>query len=85
MNKDSKTILQLLCEKSIRPSEFIACYRRNCRDMKKTLECFSSTLSNVKKSMFELPQSGASAETDNALNNVLKILKCSNSDASKYF
>jgi DNA processing protein len=81
MNKDSKTILQLLCEKSIKPSDFIGCYRRNYRNMKKTLECFDSAFFNTKKSMFDLPQSGASTETDNALNNVLRILKCSNSDA----
>jgi len=78
MNKDSKTILKLFCEKSIKPSEFIGCYRRNCLDMKKTLERFSSTFSSEKKNKFEMPQSGASTETDNALNNIFKILKCSN-------
>jgi DNA processing protein len=81
MNKDSKTILQILCEKSVRPSDFIGCYRRNCRDMKKTLECFSTASVNIQKSMLNMPQSGVSQETDDALNNLLRILKFSNSDA----
>jgi DNA processing protein len=81
MNNDSKKILQILCEKSVKPSDFIACYRRNCRDMKKTLEFFITASVNTQKSMANLPKPGNPAENDNALINVLRIIKCSNSDA----
>jgi DNA protecting protein DprA len=81
MNNDSKKILQILCEKSVKPSDFIGCYRRNCMDMKKTLEYFSSKFFNTQKSMFIFPQSGAITEPGNSLNNLLRSFKCSNTDA----
>jgi len=49
-------------------------------DMKKTLEYFSSKFINTQKSMFTLPQTGAFPEPGNALNNLLGLLKRSNSD-----
>jgi DNA processing protein len=81
MNKDSKTILQILFEKRVKPSDFMGCYRRNYRDLKKTLECFNSPFFNTKKSMFDTLQSGASMEAGKTINNLLGLLKCSNSDA----
>jgi DNA processing protein len=80
MNTDSKKILQILCEKSVKPSDFISCYRRNCMDMKKTLEFFSSKFLNTQKSMFIHRETGSFTEPDIALNNLLRLLKCSNSD-----
>jgi DNA processing protein len=81
MNIDSKKILQILCEKSVKPSDFVACYMRNCRNMKKTLDCFNAASVDLRKGIFNKLQSGASIKPDNALNNILGTLKCSNSDA----
>jgi DNA protecting protein DprA len=80
MNTDSKKILQILCEESVKPSDFISCYRRNCMDMKKTLEYFSNKFFNTQESMFIHPETGSFKEPDIALNNLLRLLKCSNSD-----
>ncbi len=80
MNRDSETILKILCEKRLRPSDFISCYKRNNRDIKKTLESLNAMFFTTRKSMFDQPQPGVSAENVDVLNNLLRILKCSNSD-----
>lgn len=81
MNNDSKKILQILCEQGVKPSDLIACYRRNRLDMKKTLECFSTMSANEQKSIFNLLQPEASKEPDDALNNLLRRMEFCNSDA----
>ncbi len=76
MNEDSKTILQILYEKNVKPSDFISSYRKNSIDIKKTLSYYRTSF-HPENSLFEKPRSGPSAEVEN----MLKILKISKSDA----
>ena len=76
MNEDSKIILHILYENSVKPSDFIYCYRKNSMDMKKTLNYYSASV-NTKKNLFNLPQPVPCG----GIENILKILEAVNSDA----